>query len=175
MGKGEIALSFWRAFRHFPQVQNCRLQTLWIWKSLKFIVWEWVKGRFYRMVKLILRYNKLLNPISSILVYIYHNLLLLLSVLWKCSCHFFFNILLFWNFLRVKGRFYRMAQLIPRYNELLNPIASILAYVYHNLLLLLSVLWKCSSHFFLELCWLKDGFLIEIVTKLNRLVITLVF
>ena len=52
MGKGEIAhneqfllfpqcfLPFWRNFCHFHQIQNCRLQTLSDWKSLKFVVWE---------------------------------------------------------------------------------------------------------------------------------------
>ena len=51
-GKGEIArneqfllfpqcfLSVWRTFCHFYQIQNCRLQTLSVWKSLKFVVWE---------------------------------------------------------------------------------------------------------------------------------------
>ena len=51
-GKGEIAcneqfllfwhcfLSVWRTFFHYHQIWNCHLQTLWIWKSLKFVVWE---------------------------------------------------------------------------------------------------------------------------------------
>ena len=55
MGKGEIArneqflifprcfLPFWRTFCQFHQIWNCRLQTLSIWKSLKFVVWETVK------------------------------------------------------------------------------------------------------------------------------------
>ena len=50
--KGEIArneqfllftqcfLPFWRTFCHFYQTQNCRLQTLSFWRSLKFAVWE---------------------------------------------------------------------------------------------------------------------------------------
>ena len=33
-------LSFERTFRHLHQIQNCRLQTLSVWKSLKFIIWE---------------------------------------------------------------------------------------------------------------------------------------
>ena len=53
--KGEIArneqfplfpqcfLYFKTAFRHFHQNQNCRLQTLSVWKSKKFVVWESVK------------------------------------------------------------------------------------------------------------------------------------
>ena len=53
LGKGEIArkeqclifpqcfLPFWRTFH---QVHYCRLQTLSVWKSLKFVVWERVKG-----------------------------------------------------------------------------------------------------------------------------------
>ena len=52
VGKGEIArneqfllfpqcfLSVWRTFCHFYQIQSCRLQTLSVWKSLKFVVWE---------------------------------------------------------------------------------------------------------------------------------------
>ena len=54
-GKGEFArneqfllfpqcfLPVWRAFCHFHQIWKCRLQTLWNWKSLKFIVWERVR------------------------------------------------------------------------------------------------------------------------------------
>ena len=56
VGKGEIArneqfllfpkcfLPIWRTFCHFHQGQNCRLQTLSVLKSLKFVVWERVKG-----------------------------------------------------------------------------------------------------------------------------------
>ena len=36
-------LSIWRTFCHFHQIRNCRLQTLSVWKSLKFVVWERVK------------------------------------------------------------------------------------------------------------------------------------
>ena len=55
VGKGEIArdeqfllfpqcfLPIWTTFCHFNHIWNCRLQTLWIWKSLKFVVWERVK------------------------------------------------------------------------------------------------------------------------------------
>ena len=32
-------LSFSRTFCHFYQISNCRLQTLSVWKSLKFAVW----------------------------------------------------------------------------------------------------------------------------------------
>ena len=54
VGKGEIArneqfllfpqcfLAFWRTFCHFHQI--CRQQTLSVWKSLKFVVWERVKN-----------------------------------------------------------------------------------------------------------------------------------
>ena len=50
--KGEIALNeqfllfpqcfliVWRTFRHFHHIQNCRLQTLSVWKNLEIIVWE---------------------------------------------------------------------------------------------------------------------------------------
>ena len=52
VGKGEIArneqflffpqcfLPVWRSFCHFHQIWYCRLQTLSVWKSLKFVVWE---------------------------------------------------------------------------------------------------------------------------------------
>ena len=33
-------LPIWRAFCHFYQTGNCRLQTLSVWKSLKIVVWE---------------------------------------------------------------------------------------------------------------------------------------
>ena len=33
-------LPIWRTFHHFRQTQNCRLQNLSVWKSLKFVVWE---------------------------------------------------------------------------------------------------------------------------------------
>ena len=52
LGKGEIArseqfllfpqcfLPIWITFCHFHQIQNCRLQTISVWKSLKYVVWE---------------------------------------------------------------------------------------------------------------------------------------
>ena len=56
VGKGEIArneqfllfpqrfLAFWKTFRQFHKIQNCRPQTLSVWKSLKFchlgFVWQ---------------------------------------------------------------------------------------------------------------------------------------
>ena len=55
MKKGEIApneqfLLFpqcfqpvWRTFCHFHQIQNSRLQTLLVWKSLEFVVWKGLK------------------------------------------------------------------------------------------------------------------------------------
>ena len=64
--KGEIArneqfllfpqcfLLIWGTFCHCHQIQNCRLQTLSVWKSLKFVVWERVKvpvtGVSFRLV-----------------------------------------------------------------------------------------------------------------------------
>ena len=36
-------LPFWRAFCHFHQIWNCCLQTLSVWKGLKFGIWERVK------------------------------------------------------------------------------------------------------------------------------------
>ena len=50
-GKGKIArneqfllfsqcfLPAWITFCHFRQIRNCRLQTLSVWKGLKFVVW----------------------------------------------------------------------------------------------------------------------------------------
>ena len=60
VGKGEIArheqfllfpqcfLYFQRALRYFHQNQNCRLQTLSVWKSLKFVVWERVNPLLHK-------------------------------------------------------------------------------------------------------------------------------
>ena len=51
-GKGEIArheqfllfpqyfLPVWITFCHFYQISNCRLLTLSVWKSLKFVIWD---------------------------------------------------------------------------------------------------------------------------------------
>ena len=59
VGKGEIArneqfllfpqcfLYFQRTFPHFHQNQNCRLQTLSVWETLKIVVWERVKNCRY--------------------------------------------------------------------------------------------------------------------------------
>ena len=56
VGKGEIArnkqflpfpqrfLPIWRTFSHFHQIRNYHLQTISVWKSLKLVVWERVKG-----------------------------------------------------------------------------------------------------------------------------------
>ena len=56
--KGEIARNeqfflfpqcfqpLWRTFPHFHSIQNCHLQTLSVWKGLKFVVWERVKHIF---------------------------------------------------------------------------------------------------------------------------------
>ena len=40
----------WRTFSPFHQTRNCRLQTLLIWKSLKFVVWERVKWWFLSQI-----------------------------------------------------------------------------------------------------------------------------
>ena len=59
MGKEEIAgneefllfpqclLPFWRIVFHFHEIWNCRLQTLSVWKSLKFVVWVRVDPFIY--------------------------------------------------------------------------------------------------------------------------------
>ena len=36
---------FWRTFRHFHRIWDCRLQALSVWEGLKFIVWEKVKKK----------------------------------------------------------------------------------------------------------------------------------
>ena len=36
-------LSFLKTFHHFYQIWNCRLQTLSVWKSLNFVVWQRAK------------------------------------------------------------------------------------------------------------------------------------
>ena len=58
VGKGEIArneqfllfpqcfLPFRKTYYYCNQIQNRRLQTLLVWKSLKFVVWERVNGRY---------------------------------------------------------------------------------------------------------------------------------
>ena len=57
MGKGEITrneqfllfpqcfLIVWRTLCHFHEIQNSRLQTLSVWKSVKFVVW--LKRKLY--------------------------------------------------------------------------------------------------------------------------------
>ena len=40
-------LPIWKTFFYFHQTQNCRLQTLSVWKGLKFVVWE--KVNLYQM------------------------------------------------------------------------------------------------------------------------------
>ena len=62
MGKGEIALTeqfllfphcflpVWRTFCHFHQIQNCYLQALSVWKSLKSVFWERVKTFHHTVV-----------------------------------------------------------------------------------------------------------------------------
>ena len=39
-------LPVWRTFCHLHQIQNCSLQTVTVWKSLKWVVWERV-NTFY--------------------------------------------------------------------------------------------------------------------------------
>ena len=58
-GKGEIAgneqfllfpqcfLPVRRTVFHFHQILNCRLQTLSVWKSLKFVIWERINPFFW--------------------------------------------------------------------------------------------------------------------------------
>ena len=36
-------LPFWRSLCLFHQIKDCRLQTLSVWMSLKFVIWERVK------------------------------------------------------------------------------------------------------------------------------------
>ena len=66
VGKGEIAhneqfflfpqcfLRLWRICCYFHQILNCRLQTLSVWKSLKFVVWDRVKHHLFLPVLLIM-------------------------------------------------------------------------------------------------------------------------
>ena len=39
----QFFLPVWRTLFYFHQILNCRLQTISVWKSLKFVVWESVK------------------------------------------------------------------------------------------------------------------------------------
>ena len=75
LGKGEIArneqfllfpqcfLPIWITFSHFRQIWNCHLQTLLVWKSLKFVVWWWVKTLRTKLSKVfqVLLGNKFFN------------------------------------------------------------------------------------------------------------------
>ena len=79
-GKGEIALNeqfllfpqcflpFWRTFHYFHEIQNCRLQGLWVLRRLKFVVWERIKEKqvstIIQMSSLILSRSEI--PIMSI-------------------------------------------------------------------------------------------------------------
>ena len=57
-------LPFWRTFCHFYHILNCRLQTLSVWKPLKFAVWEKVKDKkHFSVLPLFL--------VHTFLVYIY--------------------------------------------------------------------------------------------------------
>ena len=58
VGKGEIArneqfplfpqcfLTIWKTFCQLPQIENRRMQTLSVFKGLKFVVWERVKTKY---------------------------------------------------------------------------------------------------------------------------------
>ena len=47
-----VFLPIWRTFRHFHQTQNCRLQTLSVWKSLKCFVWKGLRHyQYFRYFK----------------------------------------------------------------------------------------------------------------------------
>ena len=87
VGKGEIAhneqfllfphcfLTFWKTFIHVYQISNCRLQTLSVWESLKFVVWERVNNLeiedfFFDMEKtlvtsIFLIFRNVFHPINS--------------------------------------------------------------------------------------------------------------
>ena len=43
----QCVIPFWSTFCHFHQIQNCRLQFLSVWKSLKFVVWKRVKTKVF--------------------------------------------------------------------------------------------------------------------------------
>ena len=74
VGKGEIARNeqfrlfpqcFLPVFCHLHQVQNCRLQSLSVWKSLKFVVWERVKES-HRVKVMFLCLERVLNEMRTI-------------------------------------------------------------------------------------------------------------
>ena len=72
-GKGEITgnkqfllfpqcfLPVRRIFCYFHRIWNCRLQTLSVWKSLKFVVWERVNRSIFRVNRWILLFTKQQN------------------------------------------------------------------------------------------------------------------
>ena len=91
VGKGEIArneqfllypqrfLPVRRTFCHFNQILNCRLQTLSIWKSLKFVVWERVKHTVFFSLPNYERFDSCqtlycLYPLSHTCPYLTHGL-----------------------------------------------------------------------------------------------------
>ena len=88
VGKGEIArseqflvfpqyfLSFRTTFCHFHQLYNCRLQSLSIRKSLKFVAWERVK---LLIISRPIRYNSVHSVTTSASVYQMKNIHPLLS------------------------------------------------------------------------------------------------
>ena len=78
VGKGEIAhneqflvfpqcfLPVWITFFHFRQIWNCRLETLSVWKSIKFVVWEWLKVKTAIKIHLHYKYHTILTLYHTI-------------------------------------------------------------------------------------------------------------
>ena len=100
VGKGEIARNeqfrlFPQSFplsqrttHHFHQIQNCCLQTLSVWKGLKFVVWERVKPTFshgpdiYLLTEFIIIFTNVLIFIVTLISIFEYN----------CIYSFFFSI-----------------------------------------------------------------------------------
>ena len=100
---------FEEPFFHFCQIWNCRLRSLSVWKSLKFVVWEKVKFRaaadlFDRRHVLISlkiplsthfeQENSSLNGLSMILSYCLFLVMVANQLTFNYTC---FTFVLFWN------------------------------------------------------------------------------
>ena len=100
MGKGEIAHNFsfshsifypfGELFCHFHWIQNCLLQTLSVWRSLLFVVWERVNQHFLLPPQWFLSFQRLSDYLrATIILSCYKWLQLIWTVLklhtWYCS------------------------------------------------------------------------------------------
>ena len=76
-----VFLHVWILFCCFHQIWNCRLQTLSVWKSLKFVVWERVKLGRTRLI------NYLYACILKVKMKIEHSKQVLMQVAFTMQIH----------------------------------------------------------------------------------------